>query len=69
MLIGHALRRGVRPLLDRVGSLRQPGQDHILEGTGRIVDEQAGKWGFLTPHAPVLPVIARDSGSHRRVMA
>ncbi|MFD9404791.1 MarR family transcriptional regulator [Streptomyces sp. NPDC060011] len=33
------------------------------------MNEQAGKWGFLTNHARVLVVIARDPGSRLRDIA
>ncbi|MFD9584920.1 MarR family transcriptional regulator [Streptomyces sp. NPDC059980] len=42
------------------------GRKHLK---GQIVNEQAGKWGFLTNHARVLVVIARDPGSRLRDIA
>jgi hypothetical protein len=37
--------------------------------TGQIVNEQAGKWSFLTSHARVLIAIARDPASRLRDIA
>lgn len=40
-----------------------------IEERGQILKEQAGKWSFLTNHARVLIVIARDPASRLRDIA